>query len=796
MKVLKSVILIFLCLFAKSISAQQKTTAAADNKTIKLFFEKTYIQTDRIFYNSGEDVWFSAYLVNGKSTSLTSTSNNLYVELINQNAQLIERKLIRMNAGLGNGDFKLKDTLQNGWYVVRAYTNWMRNFGDDFVFQKKIYINNAVSTKSTDKTNNSATLNPKKTITFFPEGGSLVEGLTSIIAFKTNDENGNGLKAKGSVISSKGDTITTFQSNESGMGIFAFTSTANENYKVEGFYDSEKFTSALPVATKKGFAIHLTTDSANIKAAISTNETTFNELQGKPISIIIKHAGDNVYTGSITLTKTTASVTIPTKDLPAGLAVFTLLDQLGRPSCERLVYIQSANKINFNINTDKTIYNAREKVTLNVKATNSLGQPVKTSFSLAAVDGLIPNDANNIVSYLMLQSEIKGEIKNAEQYFDEKNSARFKQLDLLLLTQGWREYLWRKLSDSSINISYMPEPGITISGSVRQKLVNKPMAEMNITLFGSGFAGNKIYTTKTDAAGRYFLDGLNFSGNQAIKLSSSDKEGKKGGWLQIDSVFNPLPLNIKKTFPIAIPSSLKTEIGDRISYNKKFKIGDSIMLDEVKIVGEKKEAILLPDGGSLMTFGYKDQVFNITAADYSFKGLEHFLLTKAELARPVPIDDTTGNEGIYFGSTRPRIMINNRIDLQDRLDYYSLTMDQINKITIKHLINNQAMDVFILQLDLKESALRGPNLHLLNVSLNGYYNAKAFYSPNYANSSSTNVKDLRTTIFWAPLLKTNEKGEATASFFNADNKGQIIVKAGGITEQGNAVANQTSYKVN
>ena len=147
---------------------------------------------------------------------------------------------------------------------------------------------------------------------------------------------------------------------------------------------------------------------------------------------------------------------------------------------------------------------------------------------MAAVDGLIPQEGINLVSYLLLQSEIKGEIKNADQYFDVKNPSAAKQLDLLLLTQGWRDYLWRRLADSAIKVSYMPEPGFTIKGFVREKLANKPLPNMNITLFGSGFVGNKIYTTKTDENGHYFLDGLNWTGNQAVKISSQNSEGKKG----------------------------------------------------------------------------------------------------------------------------------------------------------------------------------------------------------------------------------------------------------------------------
>ena len=782
--------------------AQQKNVPVpSDQKSVKLFFEKSYLQLDRSYYSTGEDVWFSAYLVNGKSSSLTATSNSLYVELLSPKSEILDRKIIRLDAGLGKGDFKLKDSIPSGWYAIRAYTNWMQNFGDDFVFQKRIHISNNIIENASYFTRNpgnkSDAANLKKSIAFFPEGGSLVEGLTSIVAFKTNDDAGNGIKASGSVISSKGDTVTTFQSTEAGMGIFAFAPKASEKYRVEGFYGKEKFSSEMPEILKKGLSLHVTTDSLNIKATISANESMFSELKDKSISLVIKHAGDLIYSGSIKLSKATSSVSISKKGFPNGISIITLLDDANRPNCERLVYIQNENKVNLSIIPGKNSYKLREKVVLQLKATDFLGQPAKTSFSLAAVDGLVPDDGNDIVSYFMLQSEVKGEIKNAAQYFDVKNPSRLKQLDLLLLTQGWRDYIWRKLADSAIKISYLPEPGITIKGLVREKLANKALPNMNITLFGSNFKGNKLYTTKTDQDGHYFLDGLNWNGNQAIKISSKDDKGKKGGWLQIDTLIKPLNLSPLKIIDAGIPNTLNAEIGKRMDYNRKYKFGDSISLNDIEIKANASKRLTLFNE-SLSTFGYPDQVFNITAADYSYKGLEHFLLTKANGAQTIDDLDSTGGEGVAFLSNgkkvRPRILINNREDLFERLDYYSLTMDQINQVTVRHLVNNEAKDVYVISLNLKDEALRGSNLDLLNINLNGYYTARTFYSPNYASPASQN-KDLRTTIFWSPSIKTNEKGEATIIYFNGDNKADILIKADGITDKGIAVSAKATYKV-
>ncbi|WP_421938996.1 MG2 domain-containing protein [Pedobacter sp.] len=778
------------CCFIYSF-AQQANIPSTDPKTVKLFFEKVYLQTDRTYYGTGEDIWFSAYLVNGKSTSLTATSNNLYVELISPKSVVLDRKVTRLENGLGKGDFKLNDAMPSGWYNIRAYTNWMRNFNNDFVFQKRIYLGGNAGSEKVDEPKGI-----KKLIAFYPEGGALVEGVNSIVAFKANDEQGNGLKTKASIISSGGDTVTTFQSTDLGLGIFAFAPKANEQYRIEGFYANEKFSTQLPSILKKGLVLHLSTDSATIKATISANEEMFKALNNKSMSIVIKHAGDNIYTGSLKMTKSSVSVSIPTQDFPRGIAVVTLVDEQGKPHCERLVFISGNNAIRLMVSQSKSVYQPREKVTLNIRAVDILGRPVKASVSLAAVDGLIPQEGSNLVSYLLLQSEIKGEIKNADQYFDVKNPSAAKQLDLLLLTQGWRDYLWRRLADSAIKVSYMPEPGFTIKGFVREKLANKPLPNMNITLFGSGFVGNKIYTTKTDENGHYFLDGLNWTGNQAVKISSQNSEGKKGGWLQIDSAFTSIPINLKRGLYSFSPD-LNAEMAKRMEYRRTYKFGDSITLNDVEINANKNKEVRLFNQ-VLTSFGYPDQVFNITAADYDYKGLEHFLLTKAKGAQSADDLDSVGNEGVLFISNgkkiRPRILINNREDLFGRLDYYSLTMDQINQVVIRHLVDNEAKDVYVISLNLKDSALRGPNLNLLNINLNGYYNARTFYAPNY-NISNSQAKDLRTTLYWNPSIKTSDKGAVSISFFNSDNKGNVVVKTDGITENGHAVSDQFNYKV-
>jgi uncharacterized protein YfaS (alpha-2-macroglobulin family) len=88
------------------------------------FIEKVWLHVDRDRYNTGDDIWFKAYLVDG-SNMLTDNSFNLHVELIAPKQKIVDSRIIRLTDGLGNGDFKLSDNLQSGLYHLRAYTTFM-----------------------------------------------------------------------------------------------------------------------------------------------------------------------------------------------------------------------------------------------------------------------------------------------------------------------------------------------------------------------------------------------------------------------------------------------------------------------------------------------------------------------------------------------------------------------------------------------------------------------------------------------------------------------------------------------
>ena len=785
----------------------------------KLFFEKVYLHLDRDYYAAGEDIWFKAYLANAQSNYSTTSSNNLYVELVDPANNLFAREVVRIDNGVGLGDFKLQDSIAPGHYRLRAYTNWMRNFGTSFVFEKDIWIagtapalNTPVPTGGSSGDMPAPRRKPSNSssIQFLPEGGTMVEGVSTVIAFKTEDISGKGVEASGSVLNATGDTVATFSTAFAGMGRFAFTPQAGMKYTaVVRYKNNAPVTAVFPTAYADGFVMNTSnTDDSAIIVSVNTNALTLSRHAGE-IVLAGRHGGILYYKEKIMLTDGKAVIKVPRGNFPAGIAAITLYDDKLRPQCERLVYIDKNEPVHISIDAGKPAYGVRERTTLHISLTDAQNRPVKAAFSLSAVDGnLVKAGTDNIISYMMLSSELSGKVEDAAHYFDAGNNQRWQQLDLLLSTQGWRSFVWRQIADASIRVSYLPEPGITISGHVRELFANKPLANMNITLLASGARGNKLYTARTDTAGRYYLDGLPLYGNQPIKINSKNDKGRKGGMILMDTLFNnPLPVYANALYTADTAAALKafaTEALQRRAQSKK----DPTLLQEV-VVTSRPQSTTLRDGNAYTSFGYPEFNATISQKDYKFETLANYLVHNV----PGCVADAE-NDGVNFIANgkklRPRILIEKREDVFERMDFYQVPMPQVNTVSVRHLVGHPSFnrtdtngridlgsgptDVFIIYLSLKPGAYN-QDMAMIVTDVTGYYDARMFYTPVHVSPADDRKPDLRTTIHWEPMLVTDENGKATVSYYNADPKTSIRVTIEGLSDKGVPLAGFTKYEV-
>jgi hypothetical protein len=789
--------------------AKSETPGNPDKNKITLFFEKVYLHTDKSFYSSGDDLWFKAYLVNAISNIPMETSSNLYVDLISSDAQIMEHKLIRLTAGFGFGDFQLKDSIPGGTYKIRAYTNWMRNFGDFFLFEKEIKIYSIPNIKP----NLVHSIKPKPTIQFFPESGSLISEALNNVAFKALDENGNGCNTNGAIVTNNNDTLSWFNSSFLGMGTFAFIPIAGQKYFAVGtINNTQPFKIELPEPLVKGYAIQVSDrDTASFFVSIITNQQTIANNPNQMMILNGMSHGKSSFTGNFIIKDVKTDIRIPKKNFKNGVACITLYDSLVRPHCQRLMYISKKNNINISITPDKPDYKPREKVTLHIKVADATGLPVKTNLSLSVTDTeQVPDNWGNIVSYLNLESEIKGKIEKPDLYFDPSNPQRNRQLDLLMLTQGWRDFIWRKLKDTTISIKYMVEPGISLTGRVRQKFADNPIPDANVTLYAPSGVNGKLFSTKTQANGKYYFDGIEFFGRQKVTLTVANVKGKRSGWILLD---NPQEV----TYPIVpfyypndtsiVKTSFANNALNRKNTLKKYTLTDTIHLDEVVISSksikeEKQNTEFISEGGTI------DYSYKITPED-AMMDIGTYMATKipkAQISTDATEEGPVAANRIlirnYGKLEPPRFVLDGfpfeKGNLTDESVIYNLSMEDIDRIVVGSfdIRSIGSTGGYVIGIYTKTNTSPKNKFYTLSQMYPGYYEAKNFYSPVYPETTGSQSKpDLRTTIYWNPIITTNENGECTATFYNSDKKTKIRFSIEGLTDNGTPLSITNSYQV-
>ncbi|MEO6980196.1 MAG: carboxypeptidase-like regulatory domain-containing protein [Mucilaginibacter sp.] len=437
--------------------------------------EKTYLHFDKPYYAAGDTMYFKAYLTEGDNHALSHLSRILYVDLINTNHKISTSLKLVVSDGVAWGDIALPRTLTKGSYRVRAYTQWMRNEGDAAFFDKTITIGSS----SVDALA-AAQIKPalaKPDIEFFPEGGNLIAGVPGKIAFKAVGVNGLGLDVKGVVIDNDNKEIVSFTSARLGMGTFNLTPAEGKSYTAKvsypnGVQDVIELPRANPDAINMAF-----TDLNRLYAVkINSSKQWYQQNKGKTYSLII-YSGGMPQSFTVKLDNQQVSLDVLKRDFRTGIATATLFTSGGEPLCERLLFVQNNDQLKLSISTDKATYATRAKTAVKLNVTGGSGDPASGHFSVAVIDETkVPADDNNetgILGNILLTANLKGYIEQPGYYFakpDEKTTA---DLDLVMLTHGYRNYEWKKILAGTPAGPYQPEKGLALSGIV--KFNGKPL---------------------------------------------------------------------------------------------------------------------------------------------------------------------------------------------------------------------------------------------------------------------------------------------------------------------------------
>ena len=167
--------------------------------------------------------------------------DQVYVELVNPYRKISQIKRLRVINGMGEGSFDLQDTIPEGIYQLRSYTNWMRNFGPEFYFHRNIRIMNSdriyqITEKEVHKNKRELHKLKKEEKAYwfglFPESGNILAGFDNKIAFKAEDQSGKGVHVTGEVHDQRKKAVISFSSVHNGMGSFMLNPQPGESYTV------------------------------------------------------------------------------------------------------------------------------------------------------------------------------------------------------------------------------------------------------------------------------------------------------------------------------------------------------------------------------------------------------------------------------------------------------------------------------------------------------------------------------------------------------------------------------------
>jgi len=502
--------------------------------------EKAYLHLSKPHYRLGETIWFKAYLVNG-STHLTDTKSDvLRVELIDPNGKIVAQRILSKTHNRMSGDINLDVSLNPGRYTIRAYTNWMRNFDQDYFYSStfNVFKGNGLTTYGKSNANEK-----ELDLAFFPEGGDLIIGLESKVALKAIDRFGKGVNVQGVVVDATNAKVASFETNQLGFAQFKILPQAGMSYKAQLSTSGEDYSFELPPALPKGYAVSIANGYESEKIKISL---TAKDVGLKNSTVLIHQRGVIQYSTIIEETSSTFSLELIKKELNPGIYHLTLFDQNDLPVVERLFAV-NLDSTNSRIKLEKeAVYtrNTSAKVTISLKDLNEKALSGSLSASVTKENGGYFSHDQNIKNHLLLSSDLKGSIEMPSTYFN-ATSESHDRLDLLLLTQGWTRFSWNEvLSDSLRTVDFSAEKrGVAISGTVVDFYNRSKVREGIISM--SSFVSSTPIELLTDPQGRFRIPNLNFPDSIDLIFNSSRKVNKKGKlrddtFIEMDKEESPL----------------------------------------------------------------------------------------------------------------------------------------------------------------------------------------------------------------------------------------------------------------
>lgn len=801
----------------------KKDIALTDSLNDVLPREKIFIHYDRQYYLINDTLWLKGYTLSARDLSAADSSRIAYIELIDAEGKSIRKISTHALYGLFYASITLNETdFKQGTYLMRAWTNHMRNYGDSLFFQSKFNIVNpgskdweavtALQAGNIDNNEIKTRLQPSGGATqmdlqFLPEGGNFIVGKRQCLGFKALDVFGKGIDLSGRIENSKKQLITPFNTERNGMGMCWLTPEPNEKYVA--ILDNGR-TYELPTARVSGTLLQVNNNYHADSMEVIVDASP--DLYDKDYFFRASAKGISCAYGSVRLRHQPYRRVIAKNAFPSGICRYTLYDNKNLPVNERVVFVWHNDTLQLSVSTHKPVYENRDSVDVLLTTKNEKNEPIQAALSAAVIDtGRVPYKkyVENIISYMMLSSDLRGNIEEPAYYIDEPYS---NATEALMLTQGWVQY-----NRFFTKPAYAYETEFAVTGKVLN-ILNKPVVNSAMSLFAKDGRYNSFFMeANTDKSGRFVFN--NFppitTDSMSLLIKGLNRKGKSFG-IGVEVDLPGFPVYKFKPARVAIPSIVHDTVA--MSYIKqennlhkkefgKEYLQEVIVTARARVKGSKN---LNEDGGSDLVINEKilAQMPKESLLDVLRKELKGF--HKGTFPRTMyQTYKVNGDIAVFvidgYNISQYYEPFNHTISAY--VDYLNTYLNYISAediAGIEFMSSSKYTSAYETEWSTPHyNATGGKGTFLSSVLLkyvfievttysgNGaFYKkvpgiylykplapvvARSFYAPRYNTTDTSSTPDYRATVYWKPDILTDKNGEARFSFYTSDSKSGYLV---------------------
>lgn len=697
-----------------------------------------YLASNKDIYIAGEDLWYNAFVLDPQTFGLAEQDHILYLQLIKEGSDTaVWKEMYPISHGVSAGHVYLPQTLQEGNYLLKAYSAHsffslqpyfyavapIRVVQDPRSIKNNWQLGQATSSRQGEKIH----------IEVFPEGGILVAGVQNTVAFKAVNKDSLPVIVKAKLLKN-GLPVLNLETLHAGMGLFRFIPDANATYTIQ--YEGNEF--KMPSIATDAIALHLQSnenDSLTFKI-ITPNPKMRNVL----LRVQIRGTMQVIATGIL---KDSLLIKIPIAGMPPGVAEVILFDDQFHSLATRLVYLHQDKKLHIRFSQLKETYAPKEQVTLKISTTDEEGRPVPAALSLRVYDRLFNNRQNtrDILNYYFLSSQLSNTIYDPSYYFDSSHIDRKEALDVLLLTQKTQQYNLgeeRMAQDLLLKKSVLSDSlkGIAIA-------LNKPgqkKAPLSLMLFNYNKSINQVVMTNN--TGAFFLNPDNlFIGQRFFIKYFSEKEHN----ILVSDPFDTIRSVEAWQHPVNLLSKKDIVIEEKGIDTNRLQYGNML-----------KEVIIQTKGR-----GFGDRYLGYLDSIARFEGNTDYVGQCGWLNCPACGGGTKPVEGVIYSElTEPR-------------------RSQVSSHPFSFGTNDMKKEPYHYPQYTAEELLKKFKM----IITKGFYQHTTFYSPDYEKEDKM-ITDTRNTIYWNPLVITDQNGEATIRFFCSDIRSGFLGVAEGVSGNG------------